>query len=178
MKSLFSQHASGFPLLWGFFGFLSYGLIVFHPVPQVFHLLQMFCGFRETSRPSQPSLKLPVATSRPRSSSSQLTETSRRLGKRLALTTKAKLCTQTSFSHGLEPTRSRRIHSNKQAAGFPYCCLSSWRLSLRLDGSQTKDCAGTLSSNTKLRTWTPLRGLRHTLDVLFPQLLHFGAFLH
>ena len=40
------------------------------------------------------------------------------LAKGLALTTKAKLCTRTSFSHGLEPTHSRRIHSNKLQA-FP-----------------------------------------------------------
>ena len=56
--------------------------------------------FRETSRPSQPSLKLPVANSRPRSSSSQLTETSRRLGKSWHSQPKR------SFAHGLLFSRS------------------------------------------------------------------------
>ena len=46
---------------------------------------------------------------------------SRRLGKGLALTTKARRQTRTFFSHGLEPTRSRRLHS-----------LTSCRLSLLL----------------------------------------------
>ena len=65
-------------------------------------------------------LETPVANSRPRSSSSQLTETSRRLGKAGTHNQSEALHTD-FFSHGLEPTCSRRLHS-----------LTSCRLSLLL----------------------------------------------
>ena len=94
---------------------------------------------RQTSRPSQPSLKLPVANSRPRSSSSQLTETSRRLAKGWHSQPKRSFA-RTSFLTVLSQ-RAVANFTSRQAAGFPYCSLSSW-LSLRLDCSPTKRRAG------------------------------------
>ena len=61
--------------------------------------------------------------------------------------------------------------------GVEVGCLSSWRLSLRLDGSQTKGCAGKLSSNTQLRTWMPLRGLSAHLRCAIPTTPALRSFL-
>ena len=103
-----------------------------------------------TTRLKTPSCKL-TSTKLFQSANRNFTKT----WQRLALTTKAKLCTRTSFLTVLSQ-RAVADFTPKQAAGFPYCCLSSWRLSLRLHCSLTKGCAGKLSSNTKLRTWMPL----------------------
>ena len=102
---------------------------------------------RETSRPSQPSLKLPVANSRPRSSSSQLTETSRRLGKGWHSQPNQSEALHTDFfSHGLEPTCSRRLHSSTS-------CRLSLLLSVKLEAFST---AGRLT-NKRLRWQTEFK---------------------
>ena len=111
-----------------------------------------------TTQLETPSCKL-TSTKLFQSANRNLTKT----WQRLALTTKAKLCTRTSFLSVLS-----------QSAVAQTSCRLSLLLSVkleafsRLDCSLTKGCAGKLSSKTKLRTWTPLRGLRHIFSVLFP----------
>ena len=113
------------------------------------------CTLREASRPLQPSLKLPVANSRPRSSSSQPTNFTK---------------TWQKAQHS-QPKRSsalgllfHTVLSQRTVADFtPTSCRLSLLLSVKLeafstlDYQRTKGCAGKLSSNTKLRTWMPLR---------------------
>ena len=84
---------------------------------------------RETSRPAQPSLKLPVATSRPRSSSSQLTNFTKTWQKAWHSQPKR------SFAHGLF---FLTVLSQRAVADFtPTSCRLSLLLSVKLEAFST-----------------------------------------
>ena len=78
-----------------------------------------------TTKLETPSCKL-TSTKLFQSANRNFTKT----WQRLALTTKAKLCTRTSFSHGLEPTCSCRLHSSTS-------CRLSLLLSVKLEAFST-----------------------------------------